>query len=134
MRGTNSSIIPKGVISNIRFAQNLLDEIEQKASIWRENRLQKVNDTLVRCKGKISDEMHLYRDELHPQMFRLFMKTSNNSAMEQFRARMNQLQQESENFLFEESSFRTLFAILEVNSNRKTITKVRVRLSWAASI
>ena len=128
MRGTNSSIIPKGVISNMRFAQNLLDEIEQKALIWRKNRLQKVNDTLVRCKGKISDEMHLYPDELHPQMFRLFMKTSNNSAMEQFRARMNQLQQESDNsFLFEE--FNTLFAILEVNSNRKTITKVRVRLS-----
>ena len=129
MHGTNSSVIPKGVISNVRFAHNLLDEIEQKASMWRKNRLRKVNDTLVRCKGKISDEMHLYPDELHPQMFRLLMKNSSTSAMEQFRARMNQLQQESENFLFEESSFNTLFAILEVNSNRKTITKVSVRLS-----
>lgn len=111
-----------GTIANVQFGQNVLDKFHREAAAWRRNVLSRVNDTVVRCKGKIFDEIHLKPNSSKLQEYTLTLRDP--TAVEAFRERVQSLGEGIEDFHFVELSFLSLFARMKVESNRKTMTEV----------
>lgn len=118
----NEAPVANGTIANIQFGQDTLNRYDQQAISWREMVLGKVNDTLVRCKGKIFDEIHLEPNGSKHQEYTLTLRDP--AAVEAFRARVRSRVDDIEDFHFVEISFVALFARMKVESNRQTMTEV----------
>ena len=114
--------VANDTIVNIQFGQNVLNKFDWEAAVWRENVLGRINDTLVRCKGKIIDEIHLEPNGSKHQEYTLTLRDS--AAVEAFRSRVQSKGAGIEDFHFVEITFVSLFGKITVESNRNTMTEV----------
>ena len=122
LQAVTEAPVANGTIANIQFGQDTLDRYDQQAISWKERVLGRVNDTLVRCKGKVIDEIHLEPNGSKHQEYALTLRDS--AAVDAFKARVLSREDDIEDFHFVEISFIALFARMKVESNRKTMTEV----------
>ena len=118
----SDSPIANDTIVNIQFGQNILNKFDREAALWKANLLSRVNDTLLRCKGKIFDEIHLEPNGSKHQEYTVTLSAAGD--VEAFREHVQSSGEGIEDFHFVEISFLPVFGRMTVVSNRNTMTEV----------